>query len=153
MLRSPSIGAGEPEWVAYRSPSGFYSLEHPGDWKVERNRHIVSIIPDDQSGAVTISAYLGKPARGYPRQLITTAFDTQQPTSPVRNVIGPGWKGVSRTFLDKTLTPHRNLVVIVAANASGFVLITWNEVSPGVPEMAPVYRRVLESLQLSQLEH
>ena len=48
--------AGEPSWVTYRSPSGFYSIDHPSDWRVEKDENIVNIIPADDSGAVTISA-------------------------------------------------------------------------------------------------
>ena len=52
---------GEPKWSTYRSPSGFYSVDHPDGWRVEREENIVNIIADDGSGAVTISAYIGKP--------------------------------------------------------------------------------------------
>jgi len=64
-------------------------------------------------------------------------------------VTGSGWKGVRRTFLDKSQTPHRELVVIIAANARGMVIITWNEVSPRIEERAPVYSRIFNSLKLS----
>jgi hypothetical protein len=141
--------AGEPKWVTYRSPSGFYSVDHPSDWRVARDENIVNIVPVDESGAVTISAYLGKAAAGYPERLISETFGTFQPTSPLRTVTGSGWKGARRTFLDKSATPHRELVVIVAANAGGIVIITWNEVSPRIEKMAPVHRRIFNSLKLS----
>jgi hypothetical protein len=140
--------AAEPKWVTYRSPSGFYSVDHPSDWRVERDENVVNIIPGDESGAVTISAYLGK-AAGSPEQLISKAFSTFHPTSPLLTVTGSGWKGVRRTFLDKSQTPHRELVVIVATNAGGMVIITWNEVSPRLEKMAPVYGRIFDSLKLS----
>ena len=41
------------------------------------------------------------------------------------------------------------LVVVVAANARGMVIITWNEVSPGIAERAPVHGRIFGSLKLS----
>ena len=142
--------AAEPKWVTYRSPSGFYSVDHPSDWKVERDENIVNIIPGDESGAVTISAYLGKgAAAGSPERLIWKTFDTHQPTSPLLTVTGSGWKGARRTFLDKSQTPHRELVVMVATNAGGMVIITWNEVSPKIEKMAPVYGRIFDSLKLS----
>ena len=141
--------AGEPKWVTYQSPSGFYSVDHPSDWRVEKDENIVNIIPGDDSGAVTISAYLGKPAAGYPEQLIAETFGTYQPTSPLLTVTGSGWKGVRRAFLDKSRTPHRELVIVVAANARGMVIITWNEVSPRIAESAPVYGRIFSSLKLS----
>jgi len=141
--------AGEPNWVTYRSPSGFYNVDHPGDWRVERNENIVNFIPEDESGAVTISAYLGKPASGDAEQLISKAFGTQQPTSPLRAVTGSGWKGVRQTFVDKSRTPHREWVVVVATNDSGVVIITSNEVSPRIAERVPVYTRIFQSLQLS----
>src|SRR4030095_7674958 len=96
--------AGEPQWVTYRSPSGFYSVDHPSDWKVERDENIVNLTPGDESGAVTISAYIGKIPSGYPQQLISEAFGAHQPTSPLLTVTGPGWKGVRRTFLEKSDT-------------------------------------------------
>jgi hypothetical protein len=141
--------AGEPKWVTYRSPSGFYSVDHPSDWRVERDENIVNIVPGDDSGAVTISAYLGKAAAGDPEQLISKIFDTYQPTSPLLTVTGSGWKGVRRAFLDRSQTPQRELVVIVATNARGMVILTWNEVSPRNEETAPVYRRIFDSLKLS----
>lgn len=144
--------AGEPKWVTYRSHSGFYSVDHPSDWRVARDENIVNIIPGDESGAVTISAYIGTTAPGRPEQLISEAFGTQQPTSPLLTVSGSGWRGVRRTFVDKSHTPHREWVVMVATNASGMVVITLNEVSPRIAERAPVYMRILESLQLSTLK-
>jgi hypothetical protein len=141
--------AGEPQWVTYRSPSEFYSVDHPSDWRVERDENIVNIVPDDESGAVTISAYIGQSAPGYAEQLISKAFATMQPTSPLLKVTGSGWKGVRRTFLDKSTIPNHELVVIVATNADGMVIITWNELSPGNAAMAPVYMRILQSLRLS----
>jgi hypothetical protein len=141
--------AAEPKWVTYRSPSGFYSVDHPSDWKVERDENIVNIIPVDESGAVTISAYIGKAAPSHPERLISEAFGAQQPISPLLTVTGSGWKGVRQTFLDKSQTPHRELVVIIARNASGMVIITWNEVSPSIPERAPIYGRIFDSLKLS----
>jgi hypothetical protein len=144
--------AGEPKWVTYRSPSAFYSVDHPSDWSVEREENIVNIMPDDESGAVTISAYIGKPKPGQPEKIIAETFDTQQPTSPLVSVTGSGWEGVRRTFLDTSLTPHREWVVVIATNASGMVIITSNEVSPRIPERAPIYLRIFDSLQLSTLE-
>jgi hypothetical protein len=100
--------AGGPKWVTYRSPSGFYSVDHPGDWRVARDENIVNITPGDDSGAVTISAYLGgKPTAAAAKQLIANAFAAFQPTSPLVTVTGPGWKGVRQAFLDKSQTPHR----------------------------------------------
>jgi hypothetical protein len=96
---------GEPKWSTYRSPSGFYSVDHPSDWRVEREENILNIIADDGSGAVTISAYIGKRGKPAPvgaERLISGAFPTQQPTSPLRTVTGSGWKGMRRTFLDKS---------------------------------------------------
>ena len=141
--------AGEPKWVTYRSPSGFYSVDHPSDWKVEREENIINIVPGDESGAVTISAFLGKIPAGYPKQLIAETFGAHQPTSPLLTVSGSGWKGVRQTFLDVSHTPHSEWGVIIARNAGGMVMITWNEVSPGIPERAPVYKRILSSLRLS----
>jgi hypothetical protein len=142
--------AGEPKWVTYRSPSGLYSVDHPADWRVERDENIVNIMPDDDSGAVTISAYLGKPPAGTPKQLIAQAFGAHQPTSPLVTVTGSGWKGVRQTFLDKSETPHRELVVVIARSAGGMVIITWNEDSPGIAERASVYGRIFDSLKLSK---
>jgi hypothetical protein len=141
--------AGEPQWVTYRSPSGFYSVDHPGDWTVKRDENIVNLTPGDESGAVTISAYIGKMPSGYPEQLISGAFGAHRPTSPLLTVAGSGWKGIRRTFLDASHTPHREWVVIIATNADGMVMITSNEVSPRLPEKTSVSMRILDSLQLS----
>jgi hypothetical protein len=144
--------SGEPKWVTYRSPTQFYSVDHPGDWRVKREENIVNIFPADDSGAVTISAYIGK--RGKPRpvtaeQLISTAFPTQQPTSPLLTVTGSGWKGLRRTFVDKSKTPHRDCEIIVATSADGMVIITLNETLPRIAEREPVYTRIMRSLRLS----
>jgi hypothetical protein len=144
-----SAAAGEPKWSTYRSPSGLYSVDHPSDWKVEREENIVNIIPGDESGAVTISAYLGKAAESIPEQLVWGAFDTYQPTTPLRTVTGSGWKGVRRAFLDTSQTPHREWVAIVAKNARGMVLITSNEAEPKIEERAGIYARIFKSLKLS----
>jgi hypothetical protein len=143
---------GEPKWVTYRSPTQFYSVEHPGDWRVKRDENIVNIMPDDDRGAVTISAYIGKRGKPHPitaEQLISSTFPTQQPTSPLLTVSGSGWKGLRRTFLDKSLNPQRAWEIIVATNADGMVIITSNEASPRMAERAPVYTRIMQSLKLS----
>ena len=143
--------AGEPKWVTYRSPSGFYSVDHPADWKVERSENSVNILPGDDSGAVTISAYVGgKPSLGTAKQLIAQAFGAHQQISPLVTVIGSGWKGVRQAFLDKSRSPHRELVVLIATSAAGMVIITWNEVSPSTGERAPVHGRIFDSLKLSK---
>jgi len=144
--------AGELSWVTYRSPSGFYSIDHPSDWRVKRDENIVNIIPGDESGAVTISAYIGEATTDRAERLISETFTTQRPTSPLLTVVGSGWTGVRRTFDDKSHTPPLEWVVMVATNASGMVIITLNEVSPRIPERAPIYTRIFESLQLSTLK-
>ena len=144
--------SGEPKWVTYRSPSGFYSIDHPRDWRVKRDENIVNITPDDDNGAVTISAYIGEPGKPPPvdaERLIAKAFPTQQPTSPLLTVTGSGWKGMRRTFLDKSKTPQLEWEIIVATSADGMVIITSNEASPRVAERAPVYTRIMRSLKLS----
>jgi hypothetical protein len=98
---------------------------------------------------VTISAYLGKAPPHTPEKLISETFAALQPVSPLLTVKGSGWKGVRRTFLEKSQTPHNELVVVVARNARGMVIITWNEASPGNREWAPVYTRIFNSLRLS----
>lgn len=144
--------SAEPKWVTYKSPTEFYSVEHPGDWRVKREENIVNITPADDSGAVTISAYIGKRGKPHPitaEKLIAIAFPTQQPTSPLLTVAGPGWKGLRRTFLDKSSTPQRECEIIVATSDDGMVIITWNEPSPKMAERVPVYTRILKSLKLS----
>jgi len=141
---------GETKWSTYRSPSGFYSVDHPSGWRVEREENILNIIADDGSGAVTISAYIGKrPASLKAEQLISVALPTQQPTSPLHTVTGSGWKGIRRTFLDKSEIPHHAWEIIVATNADGMVIITSNGASPKIKERAPVYTRIMRSLRLS----
>ncbi|HKS61627.1 MAG TPA: hypothetical protein VJT13_08025 [Xanthobacteraceae bacterium] len=142
---------GEAKWSTYRSPTGFYNVDHPSGWRIEREENIVNIIADDGSGAVTISAYIGKrPASLKAEQLISAAFPTQQPTSPLLTVTGSGWKGIRRTFLDKSETPHHAWEIIVATNADGMVIITSNGASPRMTERAPVYTRIMQSLRLSK---
>ena len=147
-----SAASGEPKWVTYKSPTEFYSVEHPSDWRVKRDENIVNITPADDSGAVTISAYIGKRGKPHPitaEQLISKALPTQQPTSPLLAVSGPGWKGLRRTFLDTSLTPQRAWEIIVATNADGIVIITSNGPSTRMAESAPVYARIMQSLRLS----
>jgi len=142
--------SGESKWITYRSPSEFYSVDHPSDWRVERDENIVNIMPHDETGAVTISAYIGKrPASLKAEQLISVALPTQQPTSPLHTVTGSGWKGIRRTFLDKSEIPHHAWEIIVATNADGMVIITSNGASPKIKERAPVYTRIMRSLKLS----
>jgi hypothetical protein len=90
------------------------------------------------------------PASG--EQFISTVlavFAPHQPTSPLLTVTGRGWKGVRRTFLDKTFTPNVEVVVIIATGADGALVVTWNETVPKITERAPVYERIFQSLQLS----
>jgi hypothetical protein len=144
--------SAEPKWVTYRSPTEFYSVEHPGDWRVKRDENIVNIIPGNDGSGVTISAFIGKRGKPHPitpEQLISSAFPTQQPTSALLTVTGSGWKGLRRTFLDKSLTPQRAWEIIVASSPDGMVIITWNEASPKLAERAPAYTRILQSLKLS----
>ncbi|WP_342360040.1 hypothetical protein [Terrarubrum flagellatum] len=147
-----SVAADELKWVTYQSPTGFYSVEHPGDWRLERDENILNIIPGDKRGAVTISAYVsksGKPSRARVEQLISSVFRTQRPTSPLLAVTGSGWEGLKQTFIDESITPHVELQVIVATSADGMVIITSNEASPRIAERIPVYTRILRSLTLS----
>ena len=48
-------------WVTYRSPAGFFSLQHPAAWSVTVKDNIVNICPPDQTGAITVSAFHGTP--------------------------------------------------------------------------------------------
>lgn len=149
---STFAAAAEPNWVTYRSPTEFYSVEHPSDWSIERAENIVNIVPSDKTGAVTISAYTGERGKLPPldaEQFIAGTFPTQQPTSPLLKVTGPGWEGLRRTFLDTSKTPHRVWEMIVAKSADGVVFITSNETSLRMAERAPVYTRIMQSLKLS----
>src|SRR5262249_12107448 len=142
--------AAESKWVTYRSPTAFYSVDHPSDWKVERKENIVNIVPGDESGAVTISAYIGEVPSGRAEQLISDTVAAHQPTSPLLTVNGSGWKGLKRSFLDKSRTPDTEWVMIIATSADGMVIITSNEASPRIAARAPVYQRIFESLKLSK---
>jgi hypothetical protein len=149
---STFAASGDSKWVIYRSPSEFYSVEHPGDWAVVREENILNIIPGNDGSGVTISAYIGtrgKPHPMTPEEFISTAFPTQQPTSPLVTVTGSGWTGKRQTFLDKSLTPQRTWEIIVATNADGVVIITSNEASHKMAERAPAYKRIMKSLKLS----
>ncbi len=146
---SISAFAGEPQWLTHRSPSGFYSVNYPPDWKLQQDNNIFNIVPKDESGAVTISAYIGNAAPSLAEYLISETFKTQQPTSPLIKISGSGWKGIRRTFLDTSETPHREWEAIMATNAYGMVLITSNEISPKTADRGPVYAKILRSLKLS----
>jgi hypothetical protein len=140
--------ADEPEWTTYRSLSGFYTVEHPADWRVERDENIVNIMPEDDSGAVTISAYVGTMPPGLAEKMIAVAFPDARPTSALLPVTGSGWKGLKQTFVARNGTKDHHCVIVAATNASGMVIITWNEPMPVRAERIPVYTRILESLAL-----
>jgi hypothetical protein len=142
----------ETPWVTYRSPAGFYTVEHPTNWRVACEGNIVNIRPPDETGAVTVSAFHGAPpVPDFERKLLADTFQNDEALSEVEVVSRNGWTGLRQGFVSPA-PDVRAWVAIVATVAPVFVLITANDTPRQFSERGDTYGRILESLRLAMPE-
>jgi hypothetical protein len=134
-------------WQSFRSPAGFYTVEHPTSWHVAREENTVNITPKDGSGAVTISAYRGEPPIPDFMVCLQDSFEGQTPTSELTGISRNGWTGVTQTF--RNSKDGREWIAILAQKGKVFVFITVNEEQRRMADRRATYDRVLQSVKLS----
>ena len=85
--------------TTYTSPAGFYTVQHPSDWRVSREENIVNIYPPDESGSVTISAFRGDGVSPLVlRGLIERTFKNYETVSSLRPISRNNWDGLQAEF-------------------------------------------------------
>jgi hypothetical protein len=136
--------------TTYTSPAGFYTIEHPADWKVSRQENIVNILPRDGGGEVTISAFHGKDVSPLlvPR-LIGKVFKDYEVVSPLRAVSQNNWNGLQAEFLQSVDTGLRSWLVVGACYRKVLVIITANDTQEAMPSRRHIYESILDSLVLA----
>ena len=134
-------------WQSYTSPAGFYTVEHPSSWRVAREENIVNITPEDESGAVTISAFhADAPIPDLAATWLRDSFEDQTPTSEPKSLSLHGWTGITQTFQDSK--DKREWIAIVAQSGKVLVFITANDEQQPMAVRRATYERILQSLRL-----
>lgn len=134
------------QWQRLESPAGFYSVQFPRAWHSSIQDNIANIMPEDESGAVTISAFHGNPPVDKFPSMIRNVLKDETPTSDATPLSRNGWHGITQTF--KNTKDNRQWIAIVAYKTKVFVLITANEDSNQMPSRRATYERILETLEL-----
>lgn len=139
--------------ITYESPAGFYTVEHPANWKIVRDENIVNILPPEGSGEITISAFHGGGAT--PMALngfIQRFFKNHEVVSPIRPLSQNNWDGLQAEFLQTVETGLRSWLIIGACYGKVLVLITANDTQEAMQSQRNIYESILNSLTLSDPE-
>lgn len=148
IVTAGSLPRSTQAWQSYRSPAGFYTVEHPASWHIESEEDTVNIVPEDESGAVTISAYHAElPSMDLMTTAMQNALKEQVPTSKLTDISRNGWTGIIQTFRD--LKDGREWIAIVARKGKVYVLVTVNEEQDRMADRRAIYDRILQSLRLN----
>ena len=136
--------------TTYSSPAGFYTVEHPANWRISRDGNIVNILPPEGSGEVTISAFHGSGATPLAlRGLIDRVFKNYEVSSPLRAISQNNWDGLQAEFLQSVDGGFRSWLVIGACHRQTLVLITANDTQEAMPSQQHIYESILCSLILA----
>jgi hypothetical protein len=139
--------------MTYSSPAGFYTVEHPADWRVSREENIVNIYPPDESGAVTISAFRGDGVSPLAlRGLIERTFKGYKVVSSLRPISQNNWDGLRAELLQSVDTGLRSWLVIGTTYGKVLVLITANDTEEAMSSRRQTYESILDSLVLADPE-
>lgn len=141
----------ENGWLAYESPSGFYTVEHPGIWRIKREENILNIYPPDGDGAVTISAFYEIPPTAL-KGLIERTFKNYQIVSPLNAISRNNWEGFHCELTQTTDTGFRSWLVIGAYYKKVSVFISANDTQESMPLQRAIYEYILDSITLADPE-
>ena len=145
---APAVAASEG-WTVYTSPASLYSVEYPSDWHVTREENIVNISPPDESGAVTISAYVGLPADPkLVKKLLTSQFAKCEARSQITKEARNDWEGYTQEFVCPNQDGRREWVSTVAQKGGTSVFITAHAESRRMSESRSTYLHILQSLRI-----
>jgi hypothetical protein len=126
---------GSEKWTVYISPASVYSLEHPDSWRVVREENVVNIVVPDESGAVTVSAYVGeRTGLDVVKRQLSAPFKECEVRSPVANESRNGWDGYTQEFSCANQDGPREWIATIAQNGRALVLITANDQSRRMQE-------------------
>ncbi|MGH7950808.1 MAG: hypothetical protein ACREFE_02660 [Limisphaerales bacterium] len=143
----------EDRMITYESPAGFYTVEHPANWKIKRDENIVNILPPEGGGEITISAFHGSGASPMALNgLMQRVFKNYEVVSPMRPLSQNNWDGLQAELLQKVETGLRSWLVIGACYRKVLVLITANDTQEAMPSQRHIYESILNSLALSDPE-
>lgn len=140
--------SSEETWQTFTSSAGFYTVKYPTSWHVMTKDNIVNIMPEGESGAITVSAFHGEPPIDkFPAKWLRDSFENEISTSELKPLSRNGWSGVTQTFREPK--DGREWIAIVAQKGKVFVLITANDERDQMTKRHSTYERILESLELS----
>ncbi len=139
--------------TTYRSPAGFYTVDHPSDWRITRDENIVNILPPEGSGEVTISAFHGGGVSPFKlRGLFERVFENYKVISPLRAISQNNCDGLQAEYLQSVGKGFRSWLVIGAYYQKVMVLITANDTQEAMPSQRHIYESILNSLVLADPE-
>jgi hypothetical protein len=146
----------EDGMLTYESPVGFYTVEHPADWRVSRDGddgNIANICPPEGSGAVTISAFHGGSASPMALSgMFDRIFKSFEVVSSKRPFSQNNWDGLQAEYLQSVDGGFRSWLVIGALYRKTMVLITANDTQEAMPALRQTYESILYSLALADPE-
>jgi len=142
--------------VAYESTAGFYTVEHPADWRVSRDGddgNIANIRPPEGSGEVTISAFHGGGASPMALSgMFDRVFKSFEVVSSKRPLSQNNWDGLQAEYLQSVDGGFRSWLVIGALYRKTLVLITANDTQEAMPSLRQTYESILYSMVLADPE-
>lgn len=80
-------------WITIPSQSGFYVLDYPSDWKSSEEGNVLNIFPENQTGAVTVSAFISSDKN--PEELLPLVREEAQNKEIITPFYSIGKRGAS----------------------------------------------------------
>lgn len=137
------------KWITEISPAGFYTVQHPQDWKVAREGNVVNLSTRDGEGAATISAFHS--AKGDMeafRKITRKMFSDYDPIRPLTAIQKEETQGLDGEFRKTEDGTTRHWLVRAMHGKKVFVLITVNDSETKYGTRKDTYMRIVESLKI-----
>jgi hypothetical protein len=138
-------------WIHHQSPTGFFSVEHPPDWKTERAENSLNIVPPWGTGAVTISAYFRGGTDPVPlEKLFGRTFDPADAQSDRIPIQSEKLVGFKQEFEIGEEGDASWWIAAIGEKGNVFALITANEAPATMDEHRSTYEVILNTLELHE---
>ncbi|HZF00850.1 MAG TPA: hypothetical protein VE344_03040 [Methylomirabilota bacterium] len=103
----------EDRMITHTSPAGFYTVEHPANWRITQDENIVNIFPPSGDGAVTISAFRGDNFSPMAvNGLIQRIYKNYEVVTPLSAISQNNWDGLQAEFLQTVESGWLSALVI-----------------------------------------
>ncbi len=143
-------------WVRYHHATAGFSLEHPGDWKVDRPKESVAVHMAHPTKAVHLFVAGFDMDAGFLRQFADMKFSAQadlfRALGSARQMDGPGWQGLVQEA--ETIRTeggkHARRLMLCAGRNSRYVSLTLYLEPDELAENGTYYERIFTSLRFGE---